>query len=459
MAPEQGGHGERDPVGSDPLLESLASLSADELASYAAHLMIGGGTPGPLLVKGQGVWVEDIDGNRYLDCTSQSWALYLGHCHPEIVRVLQQQAERLGHVHQAFQSVPRLALAKRLADILPGPLNRISFTVGGGPAIEAAMKIALRNRPGARRFISLYDSYHGTTLGTMGASWQSTFAAGRFLGASVYLPLLHDTVRAPNPYCYRCPFDEQAGKCRLTCARVLRLTLERGMSGPAAGVIVEPLQASAGQIICPREYLEEVRAICDEFEVPLIFDEIQTFARIGRWTAAEHYGVVPDIIVLGKGLGGGLPIAAIAIRDGLEGFSPEVEELHTFANSCLSQVTALKLLEVIERDRLLDRVRQMGEFFRAGLEELRSDFPEIGDIRAVGLHVGVEFVADPVSKRPLNHETVQIRKEAMKRGALFGLAGFRRNVLKIKPPFIISDGEARAVLQCLRESMTAVLRS
>jgi 4-aminobutyrate aminotransferase-like enzyme len=230
------------------------------------------------------------------------------------------------------------------------------------------------------------------------------------------------------------------------------------MPGNAAGVIIEPIQASAGQIPCPREYLQEVRAICDEFQVPLIFDEIQTFGRIGRWTAAEYNDVIPDVIVLGKGLGGGMPIAAIAVRDGLEGFSPEVEELHTFANSSLSQATSLKMLEIIERDNLLARVRDLEAFFRAGLEELQKEFPEIGDIRAIGLHIGIEFVADPQSKRPLPAETVAIREEGIREGVFFGLGGVRKNVLKIKPPFIINDQEAQQVLDILRTCMTRVLR-
>lgn len=441
----------------DPMLEKLYNLGKEELQSFNEHLMIGGGTPGPTLVKGKGVRVEDIDGTSYIDCTSQSWALYLGYGHPDILRVIEEHSRNLTHVHQGFNTVPRFYLAKRLAELAPEGLNRVSFTVGGGSAIEAAMKIALKNRPNSKQFVSLYDAYHGSTLGVIGSSWISTKAAGRYTGATNFLPAFNDFVRAPNPYCYKCYWDLKPDDCALMCAKMLDLTLEKGVNGPPAGVIIEPIQASAGQIPCPQAYLERVREICDKFETLLIFDEIQTFARVGRWFAADYYSVTPDIIVLGKALGGGLPIAAIIIKDGLEGFGPDSEELHTFANSSLAQVTALKQLEVIERDRLLENATVMGEYICSKIESFQKEFPQIGDIRGVGLHIGVEFVADPVSKSPLEEKTVEIRSEAMKGGVFFGLGGVRRNVLKIKPPLIINRDEADEVLEVFYKSAKAVL--
>jgi 4-aminobutyrate aminotransferase len=326
----------------DPLLERIHGLSEAEIQAAGRHLMIGGGTPGPILVRGEGIRVQDRDGNTYIDCTSQSWAMYLGFAHPEINRVLGEQAQSMTHVHQGFGTLSRLYLAQRLAQLAPQGLDRVSFTVGGGPAIEAAMKIALRNRPGAREFIALWDGYHGTTLGSASASWIATRAAGQFTGQQHFLPLLHAVHRVPNPYCYRCYFGQSPDRCDLVCAEMLRLTIERGVNGPAAGLILEPVQASGGQIPLPRRYLLRVREICDQYGVPLIFDEIQTYCRIGEWFAATHYGVTPDILVLGKALGAGLPIAAIIIRDNLEGFSLKAEELHTFANNTLAQVAAAK---------------------------------------------------------------------------------------------------------------------
>lgn len=442
----------------DSVLEKIYGLNKSEQAECAKHVMVGGGTRGgPVLVRGKGVRVYDPDGKEYIDCTSQSWALYLGFANEEINQVVAEHMKNLSHVHQGFDTLPRFYLASKLAQLAPGDLNRVSFTVGGGPAIEAAMKVAYKNTQPSRDFICLYDSYHGTTLGIMGASWISTRASGKLGPGSHCLGLTKPFIRVPNPYCYRCPLGLKRESCSLACAQMLRLTLERGIAGNAAGVILEPIQASAGQIIAPREYLEAVRKICDEFNVPLIFDEIQTYARIGRFFAADYFGVTPDVIVLGKGLGAGLPIAAIIISDKLKGFEPDGEELHTFANNSVAQVAAAKQIALLENG-VLENTTRMGEYMRTGLKELQREFPEIGDIRVAGLHIGIEFVRDPESKEPLINEGKAIREEGIRAGVIFGLGGVRKNVLKIKPPLIIKQAECDEVLEKLRVAVTRVLR-
>ncbi|NUQ61433.1 MAG: aspartate aminotransferase family protein [Pirellulales bacterium] len=440
-------------------VDSLYAMTTEEIEECRKHLMIGGGTRGgPVLHHGKGVRVWDIDGKSYIDCTSQSWALYLGYANDEIWQAVQQHARRLTHVHQGFDTLPRFALARKIASIAPPGMSRVSFVPTSALALEGAMKLALKNRPQSANFLCLWDSYHGTTLGTMGASWITTRSNGQYVGGSRFLPLTRQCVRAPNPYCYRCYFGQKPETCDLMCAKMLDLTILKGVNGPPAGLLMEPLQASGGQIIFPRRYVEAVREICDRYGIPLVFDEIQTFVRIGKWTAAEYYGVTPDFLVLGKAVGGGLPLGVTIVRDGLLGYDPDTEELHTFANNSLSQVASLKLLEIIERDRVLDSVNRIGEYFKEGLLRLQAEFPEMGDIRQVGLHIGVEFVKDPESKLPLEAETKKIRDEAMRRGVIFGLAGVRRNLLKIKPPLIIGREECDEVLRILGDSMQAVFR-
>ena len=442
----------------DPLLERIYALSPDDCEDCARHLMLGGGTRGgPLLLRGDGVRVYDRAGKDYIDCTSQSWAMYLGCANAQISRVVSEQMAMLFRAHQGFDTLPRFYLARELARLAPGSLNRVAFTVGGGAAIEAAMKIASKNTQPSRDFICLWDSYHGTTLGTMGASWVSTRAAGKLMGGSRFLGLTKPFVRVPNPYCYRCPLGLRRPDCGLACALMLRQTLERGIAGNAAGVIVEPIQASAGQIILPRDYLVEVRRICTEFSVPLIYDEIQTFGRIGRFFAADYFGVIPDLMALGKGLGAGLPLAAVIAADELEGFQPDAEDLHTFASTTVAQVAAAKLLELLAGG-VLDNTVRMGEHLAAGLRRLQVEFPEMGDIRQAGLHIGVEFVRDPDSREPLPAVGEAVRAAGIARGVIFGLGGVRRNVLKIKPALTIDEGESDEVLDKLRGAMTAVLR-
>ena len=443
----------------DPTVGKVYGMTAQDIEAAKRHLMIGGGTPGPLLVKGKGVRVEDSAGRSYIDCTSQSWALYLGYANEEIRQAICEHAKNLTHVHQGFDTLPRLYLARRLAQLAPDGLDRVSFTVGGGPAVEAAMKIALKNRPGSKEFISLWDAYHGSIFSAASASWIATQASGKFTGQQHFLPLLHTVHRVPNPYCYRCYFGQKPQSCDLMCAEMLRLTIQRGVNGPAAGLILEPIQASGGQIIFPKRYLQRVREICDEYGVPLIFDEIQTFCRIGEWFAADYFGVTPDIIVLGKALGGGLPIAAILIRDTLEGFSLSAEELHTFANNSVSQMSSAKMLDIIERDDVLANTRRMGGYIAARLAGLQEEFPEMGDIRQAGLHIGIEYVKDPVSREPSVDTAVRIRGEGMQLGAIFGLGGARKNVLKVKPPLIVTQAECDEILDILQRAMKKVLRT
>ncbi|MDD2706641.1 MAG: aspartate aminotransferase family protein [Verrucomicrobiae bacterium] len=443
----------------DETLRRIYSLTEKDMKECAAHLMIGGGTRGgPVLHHGKGVRVWDANGREYIDCTSQSWALYLGYCNQEIWGAINEHAQNMTHVHQGFDTLPRFALARRLAGIMPPGMSRVSFVPTSGLALEGCMKLALKNRPGSSHFMCLWDSYHGATLGTMGASWISTRSAGSYAGGSRFVPMTRQFVRAPNPYCYRCPFGLKSGSCNLMCARMLELTIQKGVNGPPAGLLIEPLQASGGQICFPKRYVEEVREICTKYEVPLIFDEIQTFARIGKWTAAEYFGVTPDFIGLGKAIGGGMPLGVTVVRDGLHGFEPDAEELHTFANNSLSQIGSLKMIDMIERDKLLDHVNRMGAYLNEGLLKLRREFPEMGDIRQVGLHIGVEFVKDPEGKEPLNDAAKRIRDEAMNRGAIFGLAGVRKNLLKVKPPLIVSQAECDEILRIFGETLRAVLR-
>ncbi len=442
----------------DALLQEIYNLDAGQMEECAKHVMLGGGTRGgPVLVRGKGVRVWDAAGKDYIDCTSQSWALYLGYANDAVNQVIREHIESLTHVHQGFDSKPRFYLARKLAQLAPGALNRVSFTVGGGPAIEAAMKVCVKNVEAARDFVCLHDSYHGTTLGTMGASWISTHANGAYMGGSRFLSLTRPFVRIPNPYTYRNPFNADAETYIDMCLTMARETFERGIAGRPAGVIVEPIQASGGQIIIPQRYLAGLRKLCDEYQTLLVFDEIQTFGRIGAMFAADYFKVTPDIIVLGKALGAGLPLAGIIISDKLQGFQPDTEELHTFASPTLSMVTAAKQLQMLEQG-VLENCRKMGAYLGERLRAMMSTYPEIGDVRQAGLHIGVEFVRDPQGKQPLEKETVAIRNAGMKKGVIFGLGGVRKNVLKVKPPLIVNRAECDEILEKFEQSVKQVLR-
>lgn len=441
----------------DTTLKKIYSMSLEEIEQGKRHTMLGGGTPGPVLVKGKGVRIEDIEGKSYIDCTSQSWAMYLGFANEEVNSTLYEHMSNYTHVHQGFHTPPRMYLANKLIELAPKGFDKVSFTVGGGPAVEAALKIGLRNIENSQSMISLWDAYHGSLLTAASLSWIGTRTTGDFTGQSNFINRLMPEVRVPNPYCYRCFFKQKPEKCGLPCAEFLRETIRKGVNGRPAGFILEPVQASGGQIPLPKRYLQRVREICDEFNVPLIYDEIQTYCRIGEWFAATYYDVKPDIIVLGKGLGAGLPIAAILVDEKLEGFSPKSEELHTFANNSLSQVAAAKQIDIIERDGILENTRNMGVYLVEGLKKLQSEYPRIGDIRGVGLHIGVEFVKDPDTREIDVELAVNVREEGLKNGAIFGLGGANRNVLKVKPPLIVNQSEADEILAILSRCLKKLL--
>lgn len=442
----------------DSLLEKVYSIQPEEIPEYRENLMIGGGSlGGPCLASGKGIRVKDINGKEYIDCTSQSWALYLGHGNEEIRETVHEHMGMAAHIHQGFDTLPRFALAKKLAELAPKNLNRVSFTVGGGPAIEAAMKIALKNTPGARRFLTLKDAYHGTTLSTAGASWISTKAAGEYTGYQNFSRCLNDIfTRIPNPYLYRWDMTDNPEDCIDYCLKVARDTIVNGVCGPVAGIIVEPIQASGGQIPLPKRYLQGLRDLCDEMGCLLIFDEIQTYCRIGSFFAANYYDVEPDIICLGKALGAGFPIAAVIIHDRLKGFEPNGEELHTFANNSVSQIAALKQIEIIERDNLLENTNVVGKHIADRLAEMQKEIPQIGDIRQVGLHIGIEMVEDPKTKEPLK-KAGEIKKKAQENGMILGTGGFRKNILKIKPPMITTIAEADEICDLFYKTLKEVL--
>jgi 4-aminobutyrate aminotransferase-like enzyme len=432
-------------------------LTPEQIAELQQYVGYGAAWLGPVLVEGSGCRVTDIEGKSYLDCTSQAWTLALGYNHPEVLEAAFAQAKALAHVRAGFPTIPRLLLAKRLADLCPGRLNRVINAPTGSLAVEAALKLAMINRPEAHKFITFYHAYHGSTLATMAASWMGTQTPGHFGPGVKFLPFMHNFVRVPNAYCYRCPLGKTFPGCSAECAASLRDTIKRGVDGPVAAVLLEPVQGNGGQIPFPAPFLQEVRRICDEFGILLIFDEIQTgFGRTGRMFAAELLGVTPDILVVSKSMGGGFPIAAVVADDRLKQFEPTGEDVYTFGSNPVAQAAALKVIEILERDRIPERAARMGTLFTRSLLDLQKQYPQIGDVRGPGLFIGVEMVKDPEMKEPASAEAKRIVKEAWNRGVILAVASALPNVIKIKPPLIIEEADVSFVLDVLADCLKVV---
>lgn len=424
-------------------------------ARMKEEVMFGGPWRGPLIVRGKGVYCYDRNEKEYLDLESQAWSLGLGFGNEEVMEAAFEQAEFLYHMKGGLNTFPRLKLADKILSLVPKSFNRVSFEPSGSIANEAAMKIAMINRPDARYFVSLYHAFHGNTLATAAAGWHATKALGSVYGGGTkYMAFMDNVVRVPNPYCYRCPLGKKCESCQYECADALRTTLQLGVSGPVAAVILEPVQGSGGQIPCPAGYLKKVREICDEFDTLLIFDEMQTgFGRCGTMFAMDLYEVTPDIFTVGKALGNGFPISGTVISEKLKGFQDGNDDNFTFCNNPMAQAAALKTIEILIRDNIPENARKMGAFLTAGLKEIQKKYPIMGDVRGPGLHIGIEMVKDPVTKEPDAAMASAIYKKALDNGLIMGLGGSSPHVIKVKPPLIINESQCAIFLEKFEQSL------
>lgn len=362
----------------------------------------------PLIVeRGEGCELIDVEGRRYLDGVSSLWVNVHGHRVPEIDQAIVAQLGRIAHsTLLGLANVPSIELAGELVRLAPPGLTRVFYSEAGACAVEVALKMAFaywrhRGVGSKRTFLSLENAYHGDTLGAVAVGGIDVFH-------DTYRPLLFSSFRSPSPYCYRCPLGLSYPSCAIACLGPLEEALTRHGEEICA-VVVEPLvQAAAGMITAPPGYLRGVRELCDRFDVLLILDEVATgVGRTGTFFACEQEGVVPDILVAGKGLTGGyLPLAVtMATEEIFAVFLGEHEELktffhgHTYTGNPLACAAALANLELMSRRRVLAGVREREEVLARALEPL-TDHPHVGQVRRRGLMVGIELVAERGSKRP-----------------------------------------------------------
>ena len=406
-----------------------------------------GAEPGPIFVKASGALLWDLDGNEYVDCTSQAWSNNIGASHERVVAAVSRQAADLTHLRSNYESIPLLQLAAKLIEVAPEGLNRVSFCLHGSLAVESAMKLALKNAAAPGPFITLRDGFHGRSLAAMGLSWPH--------GESRFVPLYPPVIRVPQPYVYRST-GETEDEVVARCINELRDTIERGASGHPVAFIMEPVQGNGTQLDFPRSYYKAVRQLCDEKEILLIWDEVQTgFGPTGHMWASDLYEVVPDILVFGKGIGGGLPLAGILVRDGLKGFDAG-DDAHTFGQLPLSLAASLAAFEVLEDENLLENCREMGEYATSRLLEMQTRHRLIGDVRGPGLLIGIELVLDRETKTPACKEVIEVYRRGMELGVIFGETRYRGlgNVVKIKPPLCVTQEQMDKALDAFDRILT-----
>jgi 4-aminobutyrate aminotransferase len=386
-------------------------------------------------VRGAGVHIYDDAGREYIDCASGTFNVSLGHGHPEVLAAMRAQAELLVQGSAAYRSPLVDELHARLAEVAPAGLGKAYVKpCSGSTANEAAIRFA-QHVTGRRDVVSLHRSHHGQTALTTCVSGDSRRRAGlahQFAG----------TVHVPGPYCYRCFYRQEPRTCGLLCAERVADFVDHASSGSVACLIVEPVLGNGGNIVAPDGYLGVLRRLCDERGILLIFDEVQTgIGRTGRMFAAEHHGVVPDIITVGKGLGGaGAPIAAILASDALPPMPPDLPAF-TNGGNLMAVAAALKTLEIVGRPPFLANVRRVGERILARVRALQERTPAIGDVRGSGLMIGVEIVR--ADGEPDGALTNRLARAGLDHGLVLRTSTYGRgNVLKIRPPLVLDDREA-----------------
>jgi adenosylmethionine---8-amino-7-oxononanoate aminotransferase len=423
----------------------------------------------PILVidRAEGCWLEDTDGNRYLDGVSSLWVNVHGHRRQEIDDAIRAQLDRIAHTTLlGLACTPSVQLAERLAALAPGSLSRVFFSDDGSTSVEVALKMAYqhfkqRGRAGdsdRTKFIAFTDAYHGDTVGSVSLGGIDVFHG-------MYRPLLFDALRVPYPHCYRCPMGVSPESCERECERALEDVLSEHGS-EACALIIEPLvQGAAGIITAPEGYLARTEALCRKHGVLLICDEVATgFGRTGRMFACEHEGVEPDFLCLAKGITGGyLPLAATlttdAVYDAFRGPYAQHRTFyhgHSYTGNPLASAAALANLDLFESERVIEVLQDKVARLREALERKVAPLPHVGEVRQRGMMVGIELVADRATKAPFpTHERRgrQVILEARKHGVMIRPLG---DVVVLMPPLAISNEELELLVNVTAKAIEKV---
>jgi len=409
--------------------------------------------PYPLVgVEAQGALVKDIDENVYIDFSSAVAVTNVGHNHPEVVKAVKEQAEKLIHfAGNDYYNVLQVRLAKELISITPGEFDKkVFFSNSGAESVECAFKLA---RWHARKpsMISFIGAFHGRTFGALSLS------ACKSLHRKFFFPMVPSVVHVPYAYCYRCSFRLEYPDCDVWCASYVEdVTLQSYPREDIAGLIVEPIQGEAGYIVPPKEFLSKLEKICNKNDLLFIVDEVQTgFGRTGKMFACEHYGVQPDIICLSKALAAGLPMGATVAKSEIANWY-EGAHSNTFGGNLLASAASLANIEVIRKEKLCEKASMLGEHTLKRLDEIKEESRIVGDTRGKGLMIGVEFVKDKKTKDKAIKETDMIAIEAFKRGLILLPVGY--NCIRIAPPLNISRELLDKGLEILFDAIKTVER-
>ncbi len=400
--------------------------------------------------RAEGAIVEDVDGNRFLDFNAGIAVVATGHCHPRVVEAIQRQAARLIHMSGTdFYYEEMVALAEKLSQIAPGDApRRISYGNSGAEAIEGAIKLA-RYATGRDKLIAFFGGFHGRTMGALSLTARKAVQRGRFG------PLVPGVVHAPYPYCYRCPFGQKPENCAVECVGHIENTLLKTIA-PAdetAAIVVEPVQGEGGYVVPPRKFFDELQRVAAKNGILLIVDEVQSgMGRTGKMWASEHFDLFPDILAVAKGIASGMPLGATVARADLMTWPPGAHA-STFGGNPVACAAALATIALLE-EGLIENAASMGRHLMDRMRTWPERFPIAGDVRGLGLMLGVELVRDQETKQKAPQLRDAVVQMAFERGLL--ILGAGENTLRLCPPLTVNRDQCDFALDTLEECLKAV---
>lgn len=420
----------------------------------------------PIVIDhGSGVHLYDVDGNEYTDIISSWWCNLLGHCNEEVSEALKAQVDELDHVLFAnFSHKTIIELSQRLIRVMPKGIEKFCFVDNGSASVECALKMAFQycqqnGYEEKRRFMCFTDAYHGETLGALSVGALDEYS-------KVFEPIMLDTIKVQAPDCYRCPYAKDRDNCECQCFEHAEHAFEE-YGHETCAMIVEPLiQGSAGMKMYPPLYLKKLRALCDEYDVLLIADEIATgFGRTGKFFAVDHAGITPDIMCVSKGLTNGYMAMAVActtdkIYDGFYGeYADNIAFMHshTYAGNPLAASVANATLKILERDNVIENQKEKAIWLNKRFHDYFDNNPNVGEIRQMGLINAIELVEDKKTKKGFDSDLrigYRIYRKALERGLMLRPLG---NVMYFNPPLVITEEELEQSLEICNWAVNTVL--
>lgn len=402
--------------------------------------------------RAEGTYLYDVEGTQYLDFTMGIAVNNVGHCHPSVVKAAKEQVEKLIHCSAVTRHTMNIKLAEKISQIAPKGLDCVFLNNSGGEAVDAAIKMA-RFVTGRPNIIAFTGGFHGRTLlATALTTAKSHYRQG-------YEPLPSGIYHAPYPYCLRCPVGQIPGKCNLECFDTFEAMFTHQLKPDTVGaILIEPMMGEGGYVVPATGYkvengfMQRLRKLCDAHGIMLIFDEVQSgFGRTGKWFASEHFGVVPDLMIVAKGIASGFPMAGVVSRKELMDKWTMGRHGSTYGGNPVACAAALASIDVIEKENLLENARKMGDYFMAKLNEYKSKYSFIKEVRGLGLMIGME-VADE-SGAPDGVLIEKLVEECFKRKLLLLDCGIKNHIIRFIPPLNVSKAEIDKALSIIDEAL------